>query len=155
MSIGEVGLMESKSKTSARRPGRPTTRLEPLETLPTRCPSSLHRYLKTVYPYRFNSLTELYEVMLSQFLETEPWKAGVHWRQPLTPMTRSQGQTGSTGWKLVNIQIPGWLKERVVNAAEFEGVSSATFAYTAMYWWAMFIMPANLVTGSVNVSSEG
>lgn len=52
-----------------------------------------------------------------------------------------------TGWTLVNVQVPKELKDRVKNLGVQEGVSMATIAYTAMYWWVMFIMPASAIAG--------
>ena len=137
----------AKGVKTTRRLGRPVSRLEKLEVIPTHCPESLHRYLKTIYPYRFPSLTALYEKMLTQFIDSRIWEHGVEWRKPRTSRMSIEGEEAKTGWILVNLQVPEALKKKVRKLSEKEDVSMATIAYTAMYWWAMYMMPATSVAG--------
>ncbi|HEX7645833.1 MAG TPA: hypothetical protein VF450_00325 [Noviherbaspirillum sp.] len=137
----------TKGVKPTRRIGRPVSRFEKLEAIPTHCPESLHRYLKTIYPYRFASLTALYEKMLTQFIDTKMWEHGVDWRKPRTSKVEIEGEAAKTGWVLVNVQVEPDLKQRVRELSVKQDVSMATIAYTAMYWWAMFVMPASSVAG--------
>lgn len=125
--------------------GRPKTRLEKLKPIPTRCPESLHKYLQAIRPFKYPSLTELYEDMLERFIATRPWEHGVEWRKPRTRLSKRDEYSATTGWIQINVQVQPALKARVVALAVTEGVSQAAIAYTAMYWWAMFIMPASQV----------
>lgn len=133
-------------KTAQPRPiGRPRVRLEALEVIPTRCPETLHRYLKAIYPFQFATLTALHEEMLRQFLAVKPWNAGVEWRKPRARVTRNSSAASATGWVQINVQVPPKLKAEVEKVAKTEGVSAAAVAFTAMFWWAQFVMPPKVV----------
>lgn len=138
--------MEQKKK-NATPLGRPRTRLEPLEAIPTRCPKSMKMYFKSIYAFQYPSLTEMYEKMLRQFIDTQPWDSGLEWRKPNTAIVKSGNTTGKTGWTTEILHVPGELKTQVENLARLHGVSNAAFAYTAMFWWAQYVMPADKVAG--------
>ncbi|MDR5777006.1 MULTISPECIES: hypothetical protein [unclassified Caballeronia] len=123
------------------RIGRPKTRLEDLQAVPTRCPAHIYTYLKGISPFLYASLTAMFEDMIGRFLTEQPWEHGLHWRKPKTAMTYANGTTGTTGWSQVNIQLTPELKERVTNTAEMCGVSNACLCYTAIFWWVQFIYP--------------
>src|SRR5260363_144965 len=46
---------------SGQRSGRPRTRLEALQIVPTRCPMQIYTYLKSIAPYLYPSLTQMFE----------------------------------------------------------------------------------------------
>lgn len=123
------------------RIGRPKTRLEDLEAVPTRCPAHIYTYLKGITPFLYPSLTAMFEDMIGRFLNEQPWEHGLHWRKPKTAMTYANGTTGTTGWSQVNIQLTPELKDRVTNTADMCGVSNACLCYTAIFWWVQFIYP--------------
>jgi hypothetical protein len=135
--------MESTEKKG--RIGRPQIRLESLVTIPTRTPEALLRYMKAIYPFRYASLTAMYKEMLTRFLDTRPWEEGLDWRKPKGRVEKSGGQIAATGWIQVNVQTTKELKEKVIAVAKTNGVTNAVVVYTAMFWWAMYIMPAKTV----------
>ncbi|TCK31789.1 hypothetical protein B0G84_8843 [Paraburkholderia sp. BL8N3] len=130
------------------RIGRPKTRLEDLEAVPTRCPAHIYTYLKGITPFLYPSLTAMFEDMIGRFLNEQPWEHGLHWRKPKTAMTYANGMAGTTGWSQVNIQLTPELKERVTTTAEMCGVSNACLCYTAIFWWVQFIYPPAKMVGS-------
>lgn len=130
------------------RIGRPKTRLEDLEAVPTRCPAHIYTYLKGITPFLYSSLTAMFEDMIGRFLNEQPWEHGLHWRKPKTAMTYANGMAGTTGWSQVNIQLTPELKERVTTTAEMCGVSNACLCYTAIFWWVQFIYPPSKMVGS-------
>ncbi len=126
-----------------RRIGRPRTRFEQMEPVPTRCPDQIYTYLKGITPFRYSSMTAMFDDMLTRFIKERPWERGLHWRKPKTAMTYAHGQVGRTGWVQVNIQLTPALAEQVGNQAQLCGVSKACFCYTAMFWWVQYIFPPN------------
>ncbi|MGP8437791.1 hypothetical protein ACT2FY_38870 [Paraburkholderia fungorum] len=130
------------------RIGRPKTRLENLEAVPTRCPAHIYTYLKGITPFLYTSLTAMFEDMIGRFLSEQPWEHGLHWRKPKTAMTYANGMTGTTGWSQVNIQLTPELKERVTATADMCGVSNACLCYTAIFWWVQFIYPPAKMVGT-------
>ncbi|KMY85167.1 hypothetical protein BUMB_02034 [Candidatus Paraburkholderia calva] len=132
------------------RIGRPKTRLEDLEAVPTRCPVHIYTYLKSITPFLSPSLTAMFEDMIGRFLNEQPWKHGLHWHKPKTAMTYANGMAGTTGWSQVNIQLTPELKERVTATADMCGVSNACLCYTAIFWWVQFIYPPANMVGSTN-----
>lgn len=126
-----------------RRIGRPRTRFERMEPVPTRCPDQIYTYLKGITPFRYGSLTAMFADMLTRFINERPWEHGLHWRKPKTAMTYANGAVGRTGWVQVNIQLTRELAEQVERLATSCGVSKACFCYTAMFWWVQYIFPPN------------
>lgn len=133
----------TQKKGSAGRP--PMARTEALETIPTRCPESLHRYMKMIYPVSYSSLTMMFEEMLTRFIAQRPWEHGLDWRKPRSRIERSGGVTAATGWCQVNVQTTASMKEKITAIAKTTGVTNSVFVYTAMFWWSMYIMPARSV----------
>ena len=133
--------MSTQGKKKSTAAGRPRIRLEKLATIPTRCPISMHNYFKMIYPFRYKSLTELYEVMLERFIALEAWDHGVTWRNPRVQISRTVAGNTETGWQVVNVSVSEELKIRVVNISKLHKVSAASFVYTAMFWWVMYVMP--------------
>jgi hypothetical protein len=136
------------------RIGRPKTRFEDLEAVPTRCPSHIYTYLRGITPFLYPSLTAMFEDMITRFLNEQPWEHGLHWRKPKTAMTYAKGMAGTTGWSQVNIQLPPELKERVTNVASICGVSNACLCYTAIFWWVQFIYPPGKMVGASSSSES-
>ena len=132
-----VGVKSS----SGRNIGRPKVRFEALKTVPTRCPAQIYTYLKGISPFLYGSLTEMFEDMMTRFMNEKPWEHGLHWRKPKTATTFANGEQGRTGWEQVNIQLPPRLAENVTNTARGCGVSNAALAYTAIFWWVQYIFP--------------
>jgi hypothetical protein len=121
--------------------GRPKVRFEALQTVPTRCPSQIYTYLKGITPFLYGSLTEMFEDLMTRFLNERPWEHGLHWRKPKTATTFAGGEQGRTGWEQVNMQLPPKLAEQVISTAQECGVSNAAFGYTAIFWWVQYIYP--------------
>ncbi|NLP65505.1 hypothetical protein [Paraburkholderia sacchari] len=139
--------------TRGGRIGRPKTRFENLQAVPTRCPSHIYTYLRGITPFLYPSLTAMFEDMITRFLKEQPWEHGLHWRKPKTAMTYAKGMAGATGWSQVNIQLPLELKERVTNVASVCGVSNACLCYTAIFWWVQYIYPPAKMVGSSSATS--
>ncbi len=123
------------------RHGRPKTRLEKLQVVPSRCPAQIYTYLKGITPFLYPSLTRMFEDMLRRFVAERPWENGLHWRRPKTATTIARGALGKTGWEQLNIQLPQELAEQVRQTAKVCGVSSACLCYTAIFWWVQYIYP--------------
>lgn len=146
----EQELLEADTRPHGARGGRigrPKTRLEDLEAVPTRCPAHIYTYLKGITPFLYPSLTAMFEDMISRFLKEQPWEHGLHWRKPKTAMTYANGMAGTTGWSQVNIQLTPQLKEQVTQVAGVCGVSNACLCYTAIFWWVQYIYPPAKMVG--------
>lgn len=121
--------------------GRPRVRFEALKTVPTRCPAQIYTYLKGIAPFLYASLTEMFEDMMTRFINERPWEHGLHWRKPKTATTFAGGEQGRTGWEQVNMQLPPKLADSVTKTSKDCGVSNAAFCYTAIFWWVQYIYP--------------
>lgn len=147
MSSAKNNESESNSQANGsvkqKRTGRPRTRFEKMVVVPTRCPTQIYTYLKAITPFRYRSLTEMFNDMLSRFLEEAPWDHGLMWRKPKTVMTVASEKTGRTGWEQVNISLEPELANKVSETAAQCGVSKACFCYTAMFWWVQYVFPPN------------
>lgn len=152
--VAEVVEETRPRSIHGRRIGRPKTRLETLKAVPTRCPEHIYTYLKGIMPFLYQSLTAMFEDMMTRFLREQPWEHGLHWRKPKTALTFAGGQTGRTGWEQVNMQLPPDLATEVERAAEICGVSRAAFCYTAIFWWVQYIYPPSKMLGSSSSSSS-
>lgn len=123
--------------------GRPNTRFDKLVAVPTRCPDQIYTYLKGISPFRYSSLTAMFEDMMTRFMTERPWERGLLWRKPKTALSFAGGKTGRTGWVQVNIQLTPATAARLTLEAERCGQSKACFCYTAMFWWVQYIFPPN------------
>jgi hypothetical protein len=138
-----VPARHTRSLGSGKMLGRPRTRAVPLKAVPTRCPSEIYRYLKGLSPFLGPSLTNMFEEMMTRFIDERPWDHGLLWRKPKTAMTFAGGKAGRTGWEQVNIQLEEALAEKVRLTALACNQSRACFCYTAMFWWVQYIYPPN------------
>ncbi len=125
--------------------GRPTKRLVKLDTVPTRCPISLHQYLKAIHPFSHASLLDFHTEILNSFITKRPWEHGLVWRKPKSIMTKSAGFSITTGWRQVNIQMDTEMFAKVSNLSLELGVTKACFLYTALYWYAQYEKPPKSV----------
>lgn len=82
------------------------------------------------YPYR--TMAGMNKVIFQTFLHHQPWNLGLKWRKP-------QKAGEDTGFVQVNIQLPQETAKKVRAQAAECGVSVASFAYTALYWWVAYI----------------
>lgn len=141
--------MDTRPKTrSGQRIGRPKTRFEQLQTVPTRCPSQIYTYLKGITPFLYPSLTQMFEDMLRRFFADRPWEHGLHWRKPKTALMVSGKTVGQTGWMQVNMRIPEELVTQVHQTAHTCGISNACLCYTAVFWWVQYVYPPVKMLGN-------
>lgn len=117
--------------------GRPTSRFTPVRIVQTRVPDAMYRYCKTIQPLRYETLMEMFDEMLTKFRAEKPWDNGLMWRKPKTALQAG----GKTGWKQININMEEDQKVALTSLCEQLGVSSATFCYTAIYWWIEYVNP--------------
>lgn len=125
--------------------GRPVVRTEPLKPIPTHCPTQMYTYFKAIYPYHWKSLTEMFEDMMTRFVEEEPYKHGLVFRKPRTSLEKLGESSGLTGWSQCNVRLPLGIAEKVKAVAITYDQSSAAVCYTAMFWWAQYVYPPKVV----------
>src|SRR5260364_187041 len=133
---------------SGERSGRPRTRLEALQIVPTRCPMQIYTYLKSIAPYLYPSLTQMFEDTLRRFFTERPWEHGLHWRQPKSALTVAGKNLWQTAWTQVNMRLP---EERVAQrhqAVQVCGISLAGVCDTAVFWWAQYVYPPMKMIGN-------
>ncbi len=123
--------------TKLRPIGRPKSRFTPVRVVQTRVPDARYRYCKTIQPLRYETLMEMFGEMLAKFRAERPWDHGLMWRTPKTAAHAG----GKTGWKQININMEEEQKKSLGSLCEQLGVSSATFCYTAIYWWIEYVHP--------------
>src|SRR5260363_312379 len=133
---------------SGQRSGRPRTRLEALQIVPTRCPMQIYTYLKSIAPYLYPSLTQMFEDMLRRFFTERPWEHGLHWRQPKSALTVAGKNLGQTGWMQVNMRLPEERVAQIHQTAQVCGISHAGVCYTALFWWAQYVYPPMKMIGN-------
>jgi|FreactcultureFD7_1027221.scaffolds.fasta_scaffold00417_21 hypothetical protein len=126
--------------------GRPVVRLEPLRSIPTHCPAQMYTYFKAIYPYYWKSLTEMYEDMLTRFINEAPYNSGLVFRKPKSALARLNNEAmAQTGWTQVNVRIPKELAERIEHVAAGHNQSNAAVVYTAMFWWAQYVYSPEVI----------
>jgi hypothetical protein len=140
-STQDEAVLPAIHNAQARNIGRPRVRFEALKTVPTRCPAQIYTYLKGIAPFLYASLTEMFEDMMTRFVNERPWEHGLHWRKPKTATTFAGGEQGRTGWEQVNMQLPPKLADLLTKTSTECGVSNAAFCYTAIFWWVQYIYP--------------
>lgn len=114
--------------------------------------------LKALTPRYGGTLTDMYDVMLEQFLNERLWVENSIWREPrgLTATSiehvvkHSAGGREfkvprrfkvATGFVQLNMRVRKELAQRVENLAREADKSVATVLYTAIAWWLWFNKP--------------
>lgn len=110
-----------------------------------RVPEAMHEYLRLLAVRKFSNLNKMYEKMFESFAELKPWEMGLVWRKPQAVKSVTDGIAKGTGWIQINIQITTELHEKVKEQAEAikatHGVTLASYVYTALYWWCVYVYP--------------
>lgn len=125
--------------------GRPVVRTEPLKPIPTHCPTQMYTYFKAIYPYYWKSLTEMFEDMMTRFVNEAPYEHGLVFRKPRTSQEKLGESDGLTGWTQCNVRLPYDVAEKVKAIATTHDQSSSAVCYTAMFWWAQYVYPPKVV----------
>lgn len=136
--------MNKKPRTRSPRGkvvGRPRTRMEDLIRKQTRIQEPMRRYLRALSELRFDSMINMFDRMLEQFIEEKPWEHGLQWKRPSSAIQVVQGDRLPTAWKLINIDVRPALAERIQNSATTNGCTEAVFLYTAIHWWVQYMYP--------------
>lgn len=110
----------------------------------TRAPVKMHLYIKALSFALNLKLSSLQEKAVEEFLNEEPWKYGLKWRQTkgLTKsITDTVGVKQSTGWMQVNIRIKKEIALEVERLASQEGVNVSSLMYTILYWLSWYKYP--------------
>src|SRR3569833_3470573 len=128
-------------RAAAPRRGRPRTRSGSYATLQTRVPEALHDYIKAISVYRYKTMGAMFEEMYTRFLEERPKKLDLHFRQPKAAIRALRGEGGKTGWVQLNSIVSEALAARLREDALRLEVSLASYLYTSLFWWAMYVYP--------------
>ena len=138
----------------------------------TRAPAQLLDYMKHyVAPSTGGSLTEMYTVMLVQWMTEHPWDKGVRWRETKALSQRSKTieavqlgdgtktlvpvyRTVGTGWVQVNMRVPAELSRRVKSLAHIHMITPSSALYTAIFWWCWYKNPPPDVAESRRIERE-
>lgn len=110
----------------------------------TRAPVKMHTYIKALAFALNLKLSSLHGKAVKDFLQEEPWKYGLKWRQSkgLTKsITDTVGVKTSTGWMQVNIRIKKELALEVERLASQEGINLSSLMYTILYWLSWYKYP--------------
>ena len=138
----------------------------------TRVPSQVLEYMKhSIAPSIGGSLTEMFIIMLTQWLKEHPWENGLPWRETKALSHRSKTietvqlgdgtqtqvpvyRTVGTGWVQVNMRIPEELSRRVKSLAHIHTVTPSSALYTAIFWWAWLKNPPPEVAARRRIERE-
>ena len=84
---------------------------------------------------RYGSLHDLYEDMITKFVEMAPWRSSpaLNWQETMDSRER--------GRKIVPITIASDLFELVQDEIVFENVTPEELVYTSVVWWTSFVYP--------------
>jgi hypothetical protein len=104
----------------------------------TRVPQPLRIYLKAYGKYHGLKMEGLLVEVLNHFLTLRPDLHGVTWRKPQSNRSIA-GVDG--GWSQINVLIPDELAGKLAGLAMQLGISRATIAYTALYWFTRYMCP--------------
>ena len=130
------------AQAAPRRRGRPKTRTGAFATLQTRVPEALHDYIKAISVYRYKTMAAMFEELYTRFLDERPYELGLHFRQPKAAIRAQRGEGGkTTGWVQLNVIVPEDLAERLRQDALRLEVSLASYLYTEIFWWSMYVYP--------------
>ncbi len=149
LAIAEPAPKQPTLSPRGRVLGRPRLTRAPLGQVQTRIPTGLADYLKILalerlpdQPAPFRTMQRMFEALFERFLNDEPWKAGLAWRESHAVARFSAGSmTERTEWKQINIQLPTALVVQVEAAAAATCRSQSSFCYTALCWWAGLLYP--------------
>ena len=104
----------------------------------TRIPQPMRAYLKAYGKHHGMRMEGLLVEVLNHFLTLRPDKHGVIWRTPQSNRTKA-GSDG--GWAQINVLISDEVAGKLAGLAMQLGISRATIAYTALYWFARYMRP--------------
>lgn len=104
----------------------------------TRMPQAMRVYLKAYGKHHGLKMEVLLVEVLLHFLRLRPDQRGVMWRTPQSHRTE-EGTDG--GWAQINVLIPNDVAGKLMGLSMQLGISRATIAYTALYWFARYMRP--------------
>jgi hypothetical protein len=104
----------------------------------TRVPHALRNYLKAYAKHHGLKMEALLAEVLSHFMALRPDQQGLTWR---TPQSHRSDAGAASGWAQINLLIDDEVAGRLAGLAMDLGISRATLAYTALYWYAKYMRP--------------
>ncbi len=116
----------------------PLVRDESKSLVQTRVPHAMRVYLRAYGKHHGLKMEALLVEVLLHFLTLRPDLRGVIWRTPQSHRTED-GAEG--GWAQINVLIPDDVAGKLAGLSMQLGISRATIAYTALYWFARYMRP--------------
>ena len=114
----------------------------------TRVPQVMRVYLKAYGKHHGLKMEGLLAEVLLHFMTLRPDSRGLSWRTPQSHRTEA-GAVG--GWAQINVLIADDVAGKLTGLSMQLGISRATIAYTALYWFARYMRrplnPSGISTG--------
>jgi hypothetical protein len=104
----------------------------------TRVPQAMRVYLKAYGKHHGLKMEGLLAEVLLHFMTLRPDSRGLIWRTPQSHRTEA-GAVG--GWAQINVLIADDVAGKLAGLSMQLGISRATIAYTALYWFARYMRP--------------
>ena len=104
----------------------------------TRVPQAMRVYLKAYGKHHGFKMEGLLAEVLLHFMTLRPDSRGLIWRTPQSHRTEA-GAVG--GWAQINVLIADDVAGKLAGLSMQLGISRATIAYTALYWFARYMRP--------------
>ncbi len=104
----------------------------------TRVPQAMRVYLKAYGKHHGLKMEGLLVEVLTHFLALRPDRRGLSWRIAQSHRTEA-GADG--GWAQINVLIPAEVAGKLAGLSMELGISRATIAYTALYWFVRYMRP--------------
>ncbi|MEI6804121.1 MAG: hypothetical protein WCK83_13250 [Burkholderiales bacterium] len=119
----------------------------------TRVPQAMRVYLKAYGKHHGLKMEGLLAEVLLHFMTLRPDMRGLSWRTPQSHRTEA-GAVG--GWAQINVLIADDVAGKLAGLSMQLGISRATIAYTALYWFARYMRPPlNPSVTSTGIPSAG
>ena len=117
----------------------------------TRVPQAMRVYLKAYGKHHGLKMEGLLAEVLLHFMTLRPDSRGLIWRTPQSHRTEA-GAVG--GWAQINVLIADDVAGKLAGLSMQLGISRATIAYTALYWFARYMRPPlNPSAASTSIST--
>lgn len=117
----------------------------------TRVPQALRLYLRAYAKHHNLKMEGLLSEVLEHFLNLRPDLHGVQWR---VPQSHRSEAASAAGWAQINALVPDDIAGKVAGLANQIGISRATLAYTALYWFVRYMRPPEISLASQKRSSR-
>ena len=116
----------------------------------TRVPQAMRVYLKAYGKHHGLKMEGLLAEVLLHFMTLRPDSRGLSWRTPQSHRTEA-GAVG--GWAQINVLIADDVAGKLAGLSMQLGISRATIAYTALYWFARYMRRPLNPSGQLGSSS--